>query len=104
MHRQCRSDKGANFESKVIKKLCSIEGVLKTRTTPYHSMRNGVVERYNQTLLNMIGTLKERQKSDWKTFVPALTHAYNSTNMNVPDSLFSTSCLVAIPVLPLMPY
>ena len=73
------SDKGANFESKVIKKLCGIAGVLKTRTTPYHPMGNGMVERYNQTLLNMMGTLKERQKSDWKTFVPSLTHAYNAT-------------------------
>ena len=73
------SDKGANFESKVIKKLCSIAGVLKTRTTPYHPMGNGMVERYNQTLLNMMGTLKERQKSDWKTFVPSLTLAYNAT-------------------------
>ena len=73
------SDKGANFESKVIKKLCGIAGVLKTRTTPYHPMGNGMVECYNQTLLNMMGTLKERQKSDWKTFVPSLTHAYNAT-------------------------
>ena len=38
-----------------------------------------MIERYNQTLLNMIGTMKERQKSDWKTFVPSLTHAYNAT-------------------------
>ena len=26
-----------------------------------------------------MGTLKKRQKSDWKTFVPSLTHAYNAT-------------------------
>ena len=72
------SDKGANFESKVIKKLCGIAGVLKTRTTPYHPMGNGMVERFNQTLLNMMGTLNEKQKGDWKSFVPSLTHAYNA--------------------------
>ena len=27
----------------------------------------------------MMGTLKERQKSVWKTFLPLLTHAYNAT-------------------------
>ena len=43
------NDKGAYFESKVIKKLCSIAGVQETRTTPYHSMGNWIVERYNQT-------------------------------------------------------
>ena len=47
------SDKAANFESKVIKKLCEIAGVLKTHTTPYHAMGNGLVERFNKTLLNM---------------------------------------------------
>ena len=56
------SDEGANFEPKVIKKLCSIAGYLKTRTTPYHSAGNEMVERYNQTQLNLIGTMKERQK------------------------------------------
>ena len=72
------SDKDANFESKVIKKLCSIAGVLKTRTTQYHPMGNGMVERYSQTLLNMMETLKERWKSDWKTFILSLMYAYNA--------------------------
>ena len=61
------SDKGANFESKVIRKLCEIAGVKKSRTTPYHPMGNGMVERYNKTLLNMLGTLSDNQKSDWKS-------------------------------------
>ena len=38
------SDKGANFESKVIRKLCEIAGVKKSRTTPYHPMGNRMVE------------------------------------------------------------
>ena len=46
---------------------------------PYHPMGNGMAERYIQTPLNMTGTLKKIQKSDWKTFVPSLTHAYNAT-------------------------
>ena len=83
------SDKGTDFESKVIKKLCGIAGVLKTRTTLYHPMGNGIVERYNETLLNMMVTLKERQKKDWKTFVPSLTHAYNATmHERITFSLF----------------
>ena len=73
------SDKGANFESKVIRKLCNIAGIQKSRTTPYHPMGNGMVERFNRTLLNMLGTMSEKQKSDWKSHVPTLTHAYNAT-------------------------
>ena len=72
------SDKGANFESKVIRKLCKIAGIQKTRTTPYHPMGNGMVERFNHTLLNMLGTMSEKRKSDWKASVPTLTHAYNA--------------------------
>ena len=72
------SDMGANFESKLIRKLCDIAGIQKTRTTPYHPMGNGMVERFNKTLLNMLGTLQEHQKSDWKAHVSTLTHAYNA--------------------------
>ena len=72
------SDKGANFESKVIRKLCNIAGIQKSRTTPYHPMGNGMVERFNRTLLNMLGTMSEKQKPDWKSHVPTLTHAYNA--------------------------
>ena len=72
------SDQGANFESKVIRKLCKVTGIKKTRTTPYHPMGNGMCERFNKTLLNMLGTLSDTEKADWKTHVPTLTHAYNA--------------------------
>ncbi|MEW8545658.1 MAG: DDE-type integrase/transposase/recombinase, partial [Candidatus Thiodiazotropha sp.] len=72
------SDKGANFESMVIRRLCNITGMRKSRTTPYHPMGNGMVERFNKTLLNMLGTLNYKQKSDWKSHVPTLCHAYNA--------------------------
>ncbi|MCG8034498.1 MAG: DDE-type integrase/transposase/recombinase, partial [Candidatus Thiodiazotropha taylori] len=73
------SDKAQNFESKVIRHLCKAGGVKKTRTTPYHPMGNGQVERFNQTLLQMLGTLENSKKSDWKSYVPSLVHAYNAT-------------------------
>ena len=74
------SDQGANFESKLIQSLCSLTGMRKTRTTPYQPMGNGMVERFNKTLLNMLGTLEESQKSDWKSHVSTMTHAYNAAS------------------------
>ena len=73
------SDQGANFESKVIKELCQITGMKKSRTTSYHPMGNGMCERYNRTLLNMLGSLEPHQKLNWKAYVGPLVHAYNCT-------------------------
>ena len=73
------SDQGGNFESNIIKELCSILDIKKSRTTPYHPMGNGTCERFNRSLISMIGTLRPDQKKDWKQFIGPLVHAYNST-------------------------
>lgn len=73
------SDQGANFCSKIIKELCDITGMTKSRTTPYHPMGNGIPERFNRTIMNMLGTLENTQKKDWKSHVASLVHAYNCT-------------------------
>ena len=73
------SDQGRNFESSVIQELCKLGGISKSRTTPYHPQGNGMSERFNSTLLNMLETLEDKSKENWKAFIPALVHAYNST-------------------------
>ena len=77
--KRIHSDQGRNFESKLIESLCSITGVHKSRTTPYHPMGNGIAERFNSTLINMLGTLEPDQKVDWKSHIGAMVHAYNCT-------------------------
>ena len=72
-------DHGRNFESQVIKELCEIARIDKSRTTPYHFMCSVLTEMFNRTLLNMLGTFEDHQKADWKSHVPVLAHAYNST-------------------------
>ena len=42
-------------------------------------MGNGVTERMNRTLLNMLGTLDPSKKHDWKSEVSPLVHGYNCT-------------------------
>ncbi|KAL6475063.1 hypothetical protein MHYP_G00161030 [Metynnis hypsauchen] len=76
------SDQGPDFESHVIKELCQITGIHKSRTTPYHP-RGNPVERFNRTLLNLFGVLNEEDKSKWKQFVKSLVHAYNCTKNDV---------------------
>lgn len=76
------TDQGPDFESKLIRELCSVAGIQKCRTTPYHP-RGNPVERFNRTLLNMLGTLETKQKSKWREYVKPLVHAYNCTKNEV---------------------
>ena len=42
-------------------------------------MGNGVCERFNRSLLDMLGTLQPTLKSNWKAHVGPLVHAYICT-------------------------
>lgn len=73
------SDQGANFESHLIRELLQVAGVKKSRTTAYHPMGNGLVERFNRTLGSMIRALPPRSKEKWSQLLQTLTFAYNCT-------------------------
>lgn len=76
------TDQGPDFELKLIQELCQFTVMEKTRTTPYHP-RGNPVERFNHTLLNMLGTLGTKQKARWKEYVRPLVHTYNCTRNDV---------------------
>ena len=42
-------------------------------------MTNGLCERFNSTLCNMLGTQSECDKLQWKAHLSSMTHAYNCT-------------------------
>lgn len=73
------SDQGRDFESKLIQDLLKMLGVRKSRTSPYHPQGDPQPERFNRTLLSMLGTLDPKQKQKWSQMISQLVHAYNCT-------------------------
>ena len=73
------SDRGANFMSSVINKMCKILGMKKLQTMPCHPQTNGLVERSHQTIMRMIGKLGKDKQVDWLGHLAEIVHAYNAT-------------------------
>ena len=55
-------------------------------------MGNGITERFNRTLLSMLGTLEPDKKSNWKAYIGPFVHAYNATKHDI--TWFSTFYLM----------
>ena len=77
--RRVHSDQGRDFESRLIHELLSMLGIKKSRTTPYHPQGDPQPERFNRTLLDMLGTLETKDKCQWSKHLSHLVHAYNCT-------------------------
>ena len=78
---ELHSDQGTNFESAVFAEMCRVLGISKTRTTAYNPKSDGMVERYNKTMVNMVAMMIEpkRQQGDWDECPPYASFAYRCT-------------------------
>ena len=56
------TDQGRNFKSDLLRELCELAQVKKIRMVGYHPQTNGQCKHFNPTLINMLGTLPEKQR------------------------------------------
>ena len=58
--------------------MCTVLHIKKSHTTPYHPQSDGLVERLNHTVQNMLATVVD-DKGEWEEYLPKACLAYNTS-------------------------
>ena len=74
-----QSDNGKAFVGDLTKELMKRSNIAQALSTTYHPQTNGLVERQNRTLVNMLRVYCSRYMTDWDKYLPQVVGAYNST-------------------------
>ena len=69
------SDQGRNFESTILHQTLDAFGVAKSRTTAFHPAGDGLVKRFNRSLLQMLRAYVQ-QHQDWEQYLPQVLYVY----------------------------
>ena len=73
------SDQGRNFEAQLFQEMCILFNMDKTRTSPYHPESDGMIERMNRTLQDMLAKYVSHHQRDWDEHLPLVMMAYRSS-------------------------
>ena len=70
------TDMGSQFTSKLLSEVSRLISLNRLTTTPYHPMCNGLVEKFNGTLKQMLKRTCVERSKDWDKYLPAVIFAY----------------------------
>ena len=76
---QLHSDQGQQYESQLLLEIRALLKIKKSHTSPYHPQGNGMVERFNRTLLDMLATTVNDNQANWEQCIRKVSFAYNSS-------------------------
>ena len=83
------SDQGSNYLSKLCKAVYKVMGIHKLQTSAYYPQCNGLVERFNHTLVNMLSMYTGERQTEWDVYLPWVLFAYRTaTNASTRFSPF----------------
>lgn len=77
--RELLSDRGAAFLSKLMADVYKLLGLKKVNTTAYHPQTDGLVERFNRTLTDMLSKKVLRSSKDWDVQLSYVLFAYRAS-------------------------
>ena len=72
------TDQGKEFVNEILKEVANLLQMTHVTPTPYLPQTNGVIERSNGTILNILRTLLPDNVRIWDTMLPIATFAYNT--------------------------
>ena len=78
-------NQGRNFESILFHQLHQAFGIHKTRTTAYHPQGDGMVERFNRSLLQLLRCYVESE-DDWERYLPLVLYAYRTAQHSLTSA------------------
>jgi hypothetical protein len=71
------SDNGTEFCNEVFDQYCKTFGITQHFPIPYHPQSNGVVERFNRTLISMLRAYADESGDNWPFLLKKTLAAYN---------------------------
>ena len=77
--REILIDQGSQFTSELMHEIRRLLSIRQLTTTPYHPICNGLVERFNGTLKQMLKRLCAEKPRDWDRYIGPLLFAYRET-------------------------
>ena len=71
--------RGKSFLSSLVQEACKLISTKKINTSGYHPQCDGLVEKFNSTLINMLSKSVGKYGRDWDKHLPYLLFAYRVT-------------------------
>ena len=78
--KRVRSDRGGEYFSNEFNLFCEEHGIIHERTPPYSPESNGVAERKNRTLTEMVNAMLETTGLPWEWWGEAMLTACHTLN------------------------